>query len=405
MALRSELIEAWRDAFEQYAGLGNLIAAGPDRFDPAFRAKYLSALKAAYDFLARSNFTDFHNFQGSASQGDTSPEDASAPVSKRDGVAKETAEQNAREISAIVQRLDAALAGLAFAPDATDAFRTEAKSKAADIEAAMMRFGEVRGRISVEWTNLAIETARHNTLRQSLTAEAKDLEAELDRLTGSAGAERWSLVALFQQPVGGVLSVLIQMPAIMLTLLVTLAAGGLGAVVAFTRQYRHLGTAASGLSPEAEVAPASDFAKASALTNMGRLLVTISEGIAAAIAIFLCAEAGMLMMAQGAEASSAIEISPYLVTFMAFVSGFMAEDAFNRIQDAGRKLFKVGTSQADPAGSVPEGMASVQGRLSPAPGGPEDAASDQPTVPAPVDGGAPPVKEVPGSGNPPATGG
>ncbi|WP_412776928.1 hypothetical protein [Thalassospira lucentensis] len=67
----------------------------------------------------------------------------------------------------------------------------------------------------------------------------------------------------------------------------------------------------------------------------------IGKGIAAAIAIFLFSEAGMLMLTQGGpNVSGQVDISPYLVTFMAFVSGFMAEDAFNRIQDAGRKLFR-----------------------------------------------------------------
>ncbi|HBU97068.1 MAG TPA: hypothetical protein DEF21_04065 [Thalassospira lucentensis] len=35
-----------------------------------------------------------------------------------------------------------------------------------------------------------------------------------------------------------------------------------------------------------------------------------------------------------------VDVSPYLLTFMAFVPGFMAKDAFNRIQDARRKLFR-----------------------------------------------------------------
>jgi len=58
--------------------------------------------------------------------------------------------------------------------------------------------------------------------------------------------------------------------------------------------------------------------------------------------IFLCAEAGMLMVSQGGpDGSGQIDISPFLVTFMAFVSGFMTEDAFARIQFAAQKLFRV----------------------------------------------------------------
>ncbi len=49
----------------------------------------------------------------------------------------------------------------------------------------------------------------------------------------------------------------------------------------------------------------------------------------------------MLMVSQGgSDGTGQIDISPFLVTFMAFVSGFMAEDAFARIQFAGKKIFR-----------------------------------------------------------------
>lgn len=47
----------------------------------------------------------------------------------------------------------------------------------------------------------------------------------------------------------------------------------------------------------------------------------------------------------GPDGAGQIDISPFLVTFMAFVSGFMAEDAFARIQFAGQKLFRVTEDQ------------------------------------------------------------
>jgi hypothetical protein len=61
------------------------------------------------------------------------------------------------------------------------------------------------------------------------------------------------------------------------------------------------------------------------------------------MAISLFTEAGRVMVTQGGpDGSDNTEISAFHVTFMAFVSGLMAEDAFNKIQDAGRKLFRVG---------------------------------------------------------------
>ncbi|WP_417824578.1 hypothetical protein [Thalassospira lucentensis] len=60
----------------------------------------------------------------------------------------------------------------------------------------------------------------------------------------------------------------------------------------------------------------------------------IGKGSAAAIAVFLFSDAGMLMRAQGdPDGSGQVDISPYLVTFM-------AEDAYSRIQASGRKLFR-----------------------------------------------------------------
>ncbi len=47
------------------------------------------------------------------------------------------------------------------------------------------------------------------------------------------------------------------------------------------------------------------------------------------------------MLTQGGpNGRGQVDISPHLVTFMAFVSGFMAKDILSRIQDAGRKLFR-----------------------------------------------------------------
>ncbi|WP_417845842.1 hypothetical protein [Thalassospira povalilytica] len=73
-----------------------------------------------------------------------------------------------------------------------------------------------------------------------------------------------------------------------------------------------------------------------------RLLVPTGEEIATAIAIFLFTEAWVTMLTQGGpDVTGQVDISSYLLTFMAFVSGFMAEDAFARIQLAGQKLFRV----------------------------------------------------------------
>ncbi|MEP5630610.1 MAG: hypothetical protein ABJP79_01870 [Tateyamaria sp.] len=113
---------------------------------------------------------------------------------------------------------------------------------------------------------------------------------------------------------------LVSFPTIFLTLIVTIAAGALGTVVAFSRRY-YSNTTADELS-------------------LSRLFVNVGEGIAAAIAIFLFSGAGMLALTQGGGgAEHSVELSPYTVAFVAFLSGFMAEDAFASIQAAGKRIF------------------------------------------------------------------
>lgn len=113
---------------------------------------------------------------------------------------------------------------------------------------------------------------------------------------------------------------LVSFPTIFLTLIVTIAAGGLGTVVAFSRRYYS--------------------SKHASTLTLSRLFVNVGEGIAAAIAIFLFSGAGMLALTQGSGPANDVELSPYTVAFIAFLSGFMAEDAFASIQSAGKRIFK-----------------------------------------------------------------
>ncbi|WP_147262146.1 hypothetical protein [Thalassospira xiamenensis] len=327
LALRQEAIAAWRTAFDLYAGLGAVVAAQPDRFDPDFRTAYLGALNQAFAFLAQSDF--------SAEDGRPSPDTA------RTGEGKE-----------VIANLDNALSQMALAPGVNEAFASDIRTRIEAIKNAVMSFGEKAARAQVAWANIIAEQAQADRLRASLSAELADLREEHAALWADEDATdeggRRSLVALFQQPLGGVLSLLLQMPGIVLTLLVTVAAGGLGSVVSFTRRYRRVGVVdvadvADRDEDGAEVAEVAVVAPETGFAAAGHLMVMTGEGIAAAIAIFLFTEAGMLMVTQGGpDGSGNIEISAFLVTFMAFVSGFMAEDAFNKIQDAGRKLFRVG---------------------------------------------------------------
>ncbi|MEP6019174.1 MAG: hypothetical protein ABJ251_11930 [Paracoccaceae bacterium] len=165
--------------------------------------------------------------------------------------------------------------------------------------------------------------------RASKIAEVKDLPFTSDER--STGRARLAALSTNIWVIGDTFRRLVSFPTIFLTLIVTIAAGGLGTIVAFSRRYYDGGDTVS----------------------MARLFVNVGEGIAAAVAIFLFSGAGMLALTNGAGPASAVELSPYTVAFIAFLSGFMAEDAFASIQAAGKRIFQKDT----PKGEVEDDVA------------------------------------------------
>ncbi|WP_299587425.1 hypothetical protein [uncultured Tateyamaria sp.] len=170
--------------------------------------------------------------------------------------------------------------------------------------------------------------SEQSVVKSQITALTDKIEnhdkaiAELQERLPLASVARARLAALsLDSPIfPDILMRLVSFPTIFLTLIVTIAAGGLGTVVAFSRRYYS--------SKQAEN------------LTLSRLFVNVGEGIAAAIAIFLFSGAGMLALTQGGSPGNDVELSPYTVAFIAFLSGFMAEDAFASIQSAGKRIFK-----------------------------------------------------------------
>ncbi|APX11648.1 hypothetical protein [Tateyamaria omphalii] len=189
---------------------------------------------------------------------------------------------------------------------------------------------------------LSKEVDGANTASLAIRAEKEALQAEIDELRlrwtahdeqilalqntlgpGDPARARLSALSLNFPIFPDILMRFVSFPTIFLTLIVTIAAGGLGTVVAFSRRYY-------------------STKNADELT-LSRLFVNVGEGIAAAIAIFLFSGAGMLALTQGSGPTNDVELSPYTVAFIAFLSGFMAEDAFASIQAAGKRIFKPDT--------------------------------------------------------------
>ena len=187
----------------------------------------------------------------------------------------------------------------------------------------------------------------YNQIRQEYASKAMQVE-ELPFTSDERSTGRARLAALSTNiwVIGDTFRRLVSFPTIFLTLIVTIAAGGLGTIVAFSRRYYDGGDTVS----------------------MGRLFVNVGEGIAAAVAIFLFSGAGMLALTNGAGPAGAVELSPYTVAFIAFLSGFMAEDAFASIQAAGKRIFQKDTPKGeveDDVAAKPEDtdtvLSSVQG--------------------------------------------
>ncbi|WP_412776929.1 hypothetical protein [Thalassospira lucentensis] len=356
LTLRKDAMAAFWQAYDDAAALSTTVTQNRATFEDDFVAAYLDAMTMAHDFVAR--------FQA---QKQSPSSDQNSSSDQNNGDTETSGGLHADDGARVVAALRAALAKLAFAGTTGDIgltvvspFEQGVYDTVDQLGKTFRHFDDQNIQSRVVWENIWAEQRQVDKILRNMQAQIDEIEAELALSKTKKEIDLSALVALFQNPIGGFLSILVQLPTIMLTLLVTVAAGGLGAVVAFTRQ--NFGRSSKETPPNTAPGPPqpgsdpldpaahaphtpSDTAPddtAHGLMASARLLMMTGEGIAAAIAIFLFSEAGMLMLTQGGpNGSGQVDISPYLVTFMAFVSGFMAKDAFSKIQDAGHKIFKI----------------------------------------------------------------
>ncbi|MEP1537676.1 MAG: hypothetical protein ABJQ34_17020 [Paracoccaceae bacterium] len=235
------------------------------------------------------------------------------------------------------------LDNLIFAIKREDALRTEI---------AVLE-GQLSAALQIGSASLASETETQigpqplkNYSRIQQEHSSKNMEVDALPFTPderSTGRARLSALSTNIWVIGDTFRRLVSFPTIFLTLIVTIAAGGLGTMVAFSRRYYEGGDAVS----------------------MARLFVNVGEGIAAAVAIFLFSGAGMLALTNGAGPANAVELSPYSVAFMAFLSGFMAEDAFASIQAAGKRIFQRDGPKEDAEQDVTDKPSDAETVLSP----------------------------------------
>lgn len=173
----------------------------------------------------------------------------------------------------------------------------------------------------------ALQNSLYSKLRWAENKHQRAL-GDLEQLEKDIEPAHWAMFSSLGGSYGWLLQ-FVRMPTIAVTLVVTMAAGGLASLVSFTRKFLYMDGRYIGFM---------------------RLFSTVGEGIAASIGIFLFAGTGMLMLTQGSSAGpQKVELSPYMVAFIAFLSGFMAESAFARIEDFGKQLFR-----ADPPAKRPD---------------------------------------------------
>ncbi len=209
--------------------------------------------------------------------------------------------------------------------DTKDRFEAMRTRAIASLDALSVALAEANAASHDAQARRKLTEDRIAALQQRWDSHEASIRASQETLPlGSSARARLSALSLSMPVFQDALMRLVGFPTIFLTLIVTIAAGGLGTVVAFSRRYYS--------------------SQDSSSLTLSRLFVNVGEGIAAAIAIFLFSGAGMLALTQGSGPANDVELSPYTVAFVAFLSGFMAEDAFASIQAAGKRLFKLDKS-------------------------------------------------------------
>ncbi|WP_417667181.1 hypothetical protein [Roseibium sp.] len=208
--------------------------------------------------------------------------------------------------------------------DAAD--KTKADVMVGEVSKTLATYTDDHGKLRYDISQKNVQKFKHDLQINSENTLQVDLKTRRTVIVEEIPEDGRAMFASLDL-LGGSLLTFVKMPTIILTLIVTIAAGGLASLVSFTRKFLHTDNNNVGVS---------------------RLLSNVAEGIAASIGIFLFAGTGMLMLTQGGgDGVSRVELSPYMVAFIAFLSGFMAESAFAKIEDSGKKLFQTDSDGGD----------------------------------------------------------
>lgn len=146
-----------------------------------------------------------------------------------------------------------------------------------------------------------------------------NVATSLDALTKPPIQDLLNELIFFKEFLFGLTYLFTTMPAELLTLILTLAMGALGSVIYLTREF---------FNTQSQH-PTSWYVFRPFL------------GMITALAIFVLAKAGVLIVADTSQASDfSGDLNPFFISFLAIVSGLLSEQATQRIQAAGVQFFR-----------------------------------------------------------------
>jgi len=169
--------------------------------------------------------------------------------------------------------------------------------------------------------DLEAKVKKLSDFKEAQAVSYKNFDSAHQKLAGMGSMEQLANdMEYYKQLLYGFPFRFIALPSIVLTLFLTVLMGVLGALIALTREL---------------VFEDHDH-------NFGQYLYRIGLGAAVALAVFFFAGAGALTLAQTSNGSAgSVQLSPYLVSFFAIVSGYLSRRVTQWMRETGGRIFQV----------------------------------------------------------------
>lgn len=166
--------------------------------------------------------------------------------------------------------------------------------------------------------------------RDDLVSERiKELEKGLTPLSGALADDSYRNVVedfrAYEHIFGNSVYQIVLIPKSMLVLLLAISMGMLGSLIYVARS----------------------VVLEDAVVGGHEIFFRIGLGAAVALALFFFSSAGVLAMSQDASDKSQIDMSPYLISFLGIMGGYLSDHVTTWMQEVGKKAFKLESSEPD----------------------------------------------------------